>query len=148
MVDVKLINKQIEVLLKEEPYEVTKLANAAALIYEDYPDLSWVGFYLLKGEDLYLGPFQGKVACTRIPVGVGVCGTCVAKKETMLVNNVHEFPGHIACDSASNSEIVVPLFKNGNIYGVLDIDSTTLNRFNETDKTNIESIAKTIERIL
>ena len=148
MVDVKLINKQIEVLLKEEPYEVTKLANAAALIYEDYPDLSWVGFYLLKGEYLYLGPFQGKVACTRIPVGVGVCGTCVAKKETMLVNNVHEFPGHIACDSASNSEIVVPLFKEGNIYGVLDIDSTTLNRFNETDKTNIESIAKTIERIL
>ena len=148
MVDVKLINKQIEVLLKEEPYEVTKLANAAALIYEDYPDLSWVGFYLLKGEFLYLGPFQGKVACTRIPVGVGVCGTCVAKKETMLVNNVHEFPGHIACDSASNSEIVVPLFKEGNIYGVLDIDSTTLNRFNETDKTNIESIAKTIERIL
>ena len=148
MADVKLINKQIEVLLKEEPYEVTKLANAAALIYEDYPDLSWVGFYLLKGEFLYLGPFQGKVACTRIPVGVGVCGTCVAKKETMLVNNVHEFPGHIACDSASNSEIVVPLFKEGNIYGVLDIDSTTLNRFNETDKTNIESIAKTIERIL
>ena len=148
MVDAKLINKQIEVLLKEEPYEVTKLANAAALIYEDYPDLSWVGFYLLKGEFLYLGPFQGKVACTRIPVGVGVCGTCVAKKETILVNNVHEFPGHIACDSASNSEIVVPLFKEGNIYGVLDIDSTTLNRFNETDKTNIESIAKTIERIL
>ena len=148
MADVKLINKQIEVLLKEEPYEVTKLANAAALIYEDYPDLSWVGFYLLKGEYLYLGPFQGKVACTRIPVGVGVCGTCVVKKETMLVNNVHEFPGHIACDSASNSEIVVPLFKEGNIYGVLDIDSTTLNRFNETDKTNIESIAKTIERIL
>lgn len=148
MVDVKLINKQIEVLLKDEPYEVTKLANAAALIYEDYPDLSWVGFYLLKGEFLYLGPFQGKVACTRIPVGVGVCGTCVAKKETMLVNNVHEFPGHIACDSASNSEIVVPLFKEGNIYGVLDIDSTTLNRFTPIDKENIESIAKTIERIL
>ena len=148
MTDYKLLISQAEEMAKDNKWDITLYANLSALIYDSLDNLNWAGFYLMRDGELQLGPFQGKVACTRSPVGVGVCGTCVAKKETMLVNNVHEFPGHIACDSASNSEIVVPLFKEGNIYGVLDIDSTTLNRFNETDKTNIESIAKTIERIL
>ena len=144
MEDYKLLAKQLNSLLQGVDKEISKLANASAFLYNSLDDVSWVGFYLLDKDYLYLGPFQGKVACTSIPVGKGVCGTAVAKKETILVKNVHEFPGHIACDSESNSEIVIPIYKNKDLYMVLDIDSKSLNRFNESDKDGLEEIAKII----
>ena len=144
MEDYKLLAKQLNSLLQGVDKEISKLANASAFLYNSLDDVSWVGFYLLDKDCLYLGPFQGKVACTSIPVGKGVCGTAVAKKETILVKNVHEFPGHIACDSESNSEIVIPIYKNKDLYMVLDIDSKSLNRFNESDKDGLEEIAKII----
>jgi len=142
--DYRLLSKQLNTLLEGVEKEISKLANASAFLYNSLDDVSWVGFYLLDKDYLYLGPFQGKVACTVIPVGKGVCGTAVAKKETILVKNVHEFPGHIACDSESNSEIVIPIYKNKDLYMVLDIDSKSLNRFNESDKDGLEEIAKII----
>ncbi len=142
--DYKLLVKQLNSLLQGVDKEISKLANASAFLYNSLDDVSWVGFYLLDKDYLYLGPFQGKVACTSIPVGKGVCGTAVAKKETILVKNVHEFPGHIACDSESNSEIVIPIYKNKDLYMVLDIDSKSLNRFNESDKDGLEEISKII----
>ena len=144
MEDYKLLKKQLNSLLQGVDKEISKLANASAFLYNSLDDVSWVGFYLLDKDYLYLGPFQGKVACTSIPVGKGVCGTAVAKKETILVENVHAFPGHIACDSESNSEIVMPIYKNKDLYMVLDIDSKSLNRFNESDKDGLEEIAKII----
>ena len=144
MEDYKLLAKQLNSLLQGVDKEISKLANASAFLYNSLDDVSWVGFYLLDKNYLYLGPFQGKVACTSIPVGKGVCGTAVEKKETILVKNVHEFPGHIACDSESNSEIVIPIYKNKDLYMVLDIDSKSLNRFNESDKDGLEEIAKMI----
>lgn len=144
MEDYKLLAKQLNSLLQGVDKEISKLANASAFLYNSLDDVSWVGFYLLDKDHLYLGPFQGKVACTSIPVGKGVCGTAVEKKETILVKNVHEFPGHIACDSESNSEIVIPIYKNKDLYMVLDIDSKSLNRFNESDKDGLEEIAKII----
>ena len=144
MEDYKLLAKQLNSLLQGVDKEISKLANASAFLYNSLDDVSWVGFYLLDKNYLYLGPFQGKVACTSIPVGKGVCGTAVEKKETILVKNVHEFPGHIACDSESNSEIVIPIYKNKDLYMVLDIDSKSLNRFNESDKDGLEEIAKII----
>ena len=144
MEDYKLLAKQLNSLLQGVDKEISKLANASAFLFNSLDDVSWVGFYLLDKDYLYLGPFQGKVACTSIPVGKGVCGTAVAKKETILVKNVHEFPGHIACDSESNSEIVIPIYKNKDLYMVLDIDSKSLNRFNESDKDGLEEIAKII----
>lgn len=124
------------------PYRISNLANASALLWEELPDINWVGFYLLEGDKLILGPFQGKVACTEIPVRKGVCGTAAATLKTQIVANVHEFPGHIACDTASNSEIVIPLFdSHGTLYGVLDIDSPVLNRFTDTDRIGLEKIA-------
>lgn len=142
--DYRLLSKQLNTLLQGVDKEISKLANASAFLYNSLDDVSWVGFYLLDKDYLYLGPFQGKVACTVIPVGKGVCGTAVEKKETILVKNVHEFPGHIACDSGSNSEIVIPIYKNKDLYMVLDIDSKSLNRFNESDKDGLEEIAKII----
>lgn len=142
--DYRLLSKQLNTLLEGVDKEISKLANASAFLYNSLDDVSWVGFYLRDKDYLYLGPFQGKVACTVIPVGKGVCGTAVAKKETILVKNVHEFPGHIACDSESNSEIVIPIYKNKDLYMVLDIDSKSLNRFNESDKDGLEEIAKII----
>lgn len=142
--DYRLLSKQLNTLLEGVEKEISKLANASAFLYNSLDDVSWVGFYLLDKDYLYLGPFQGKVACTVIPVGKGVCGTAVAKKETILVKNVHEFPGHIACDSESNSEIVIPIYKNKDLYMVLDIDSKSLNRFNESNKDGLEEIAKII----
>lgn len=142
--DYRLLSKQLNTLLEGVEKEISKLANASAFLYNSLDDVSWVGFYLIDKDYLYLGPFQGKVACTVIPVGKGVCGTAVAKKETILVKNVHEFPGHIACDSESNSEIVIPIYKNKDLYMVLDIDSKSLNRFNESDKDGLEEIAKII----
>ena len=125
------------------------LANVSALINLALEDINWAGFYIMKEGQLVLGPFQGKPACIRINVGSGVCGTAVAENKTQLVKNVHEFPGHIACDSASNSEIVVPIHnKDGSVYGVLDIDSPSFERFTEEDKAGLEAVVKIIENIL
>ncbi|GGG81833.1 GAF domain-containing protein [Paenibacillus radicis (ex Gao et al. 2016)] len=130
----QLLLKQLEGLVEDEPSRIANLANASALLQQFLQDINWVGFYLLEGEDeLVLGPFQGKPACTRIAVGKGVCGTAVSRGEVMLVEDVHQFPGHIACDSASNSELVIPLRREGRIIGVLDIDSPSFARFDETD---------------
>ena len=129
-------------------YDITTLSNASAILNMYLEDINWVGFYLLKNNQLILGPFQGKVACTNIKIGRGVCGTCILDEKTILVPNVHEFKGHIACDSASNSEICIPLYANNKLYGLLDIDSPILNRFNEIDKINLEKICKMINENL
>ena len=117
-------------------------ANLAALLFESLPDLNWAGFYFLRGGGLVVGPFQGRVACVRIAIGAGVCGTAAAERRTIIVPDVHAFPGHIACDSASNSEIVVPLIAGDRLIGVLDIDSPSLNRFSSADAALFEPIAK------
>ncbi len=147
MADYRLLSKQLKTLAEDEPNFIPVLSNAAALIYSNVSDLNWAGFYLMDKGSLLLGPFQGKVACIRIAIGKGVCGTAVADDMTQLVYDVHEFPGHIACDSASNSEAVVPLHSNGKIVGVLDIDSPTVGRFKEEDKEGFELIAKAIEEV-
>jgi len=131
------------------PYETANLANAAALLWQYLPDINWAGFYKLVSDDLLvLGPFQGKPACVKIPVGNGVCGTAVAQDKVQLVYNVHDFPGHIACDSASNSEIVLPIHVNGKIWGVLDIDSPFVGRFTETDREGLEKFVAVLQRAL
>ena len=129
-------------------YDITTLSNASALLNMYLEDINWVGFYLLKNNQLILGPFQGKVACTNIKIGRGVCGTCIQDEKTILVPNVHEFKGHIACDSASNSEICIPIYANNKLYGLLDIDSPILNRFNDIDKINLEKLCKMINENL
>ena len=139
---------QLENLIALDKYEVTTLSNMSALIFYSLPDVSWAGFYLVKDGKLILGPFQGKIACTEIKFGKGVCGTTAEKKETIIVKDVHKFPGHIACDSESNSEIVVPIFKNDELYGVLDLDSKKLERFDEKDKELLESLVKILEKKL
>lgn len=143
-----LIKSQMEALVAGVPYPVANLANASALLNQALADINWVGFYLREGDKLVLGPFQGKTACIEIPFGRGVCGTAAAKDETQLVKDVHEFPGHIACDSASNSEIVIPLHKNGTVAAVLDIDSPTRCRFTEADREGLESLVPILESIL
>jgi len=148
MTDYKTLIKQIESISQNVDYDITILSNVSALIYEALDNLNWCGFYILRNNRLELGPFQGKVACTKIEIGKGVCGTSVLKDETILVKDVHEFPGHIACDSASNSEIVIPIHINGSIYGVLDIDSPMINRFSDDDKKNLEEIVMLIENYL
>ena len=140
--------KQIQALTEGVSYLTANLANTAAAIWEAMEGINWAGFYILEEGKLVLGPFQGKPACILIPMGRGVCGTCAAEEKTQLVPDVHQFPGHIACDSASNSEIVVPLMKNGQIWGVLDIDSPHLNRFTEEDRAGLEAVAKVIEGFL
>lgn len=130
------------------PYETANLANASALLWEHLPNLNWAGFYKMTDGKLVLGPFQGKTACIVIEVGRGVCGTAVAEDKTQLVYDVHQFPGHIACDCASNSEIVVPIHVNGKIWGVLDIDSPVIGRFSEEDKTGLEKFVKILENVL
>ena len=139
---------QLVSLISVDKYEITSLSNMSALIFNSLQDVSWAGFYLVRDGKLILGPFQGKIACTEIKFGKGVCGTTAEKKETIIVKNVHEFPGHIACDSESNSEIVVPIFKNGELYGVLDLDSKKLERFDEKDKILLESMVKILEKKL
>lgn len=136
------LEKQLRALLIGERDFIANAANTAALLYHTLPEVNWVGFYRLVGEELVLGPFQGKPACVRIPPGKGVCGTAAARRETVRVPNVHEFPGHIPCDSASNSEIVVPLLKAGQLLGVLDLDSPKVGRFDEADRTGLESLAR------
>ena len=143
-----LLKQQLQALVAGVPYPVANMANASALLNQALADINWVGFYLREGERLVLGPFQGKTACIEIPFGRGVCGTAAAKDETQLVKDVHQFPGHIACDSASNSEIVIPLHKNGAVAAVLDIDSPTTGRFTEADKAGLESLVPILESIL
>lgn len=146
--DYKMLCKQLESLIQNVPHRVANLANASALLWQALTDINWAGFYVLEGDILVLGPFQGKPACIEIQVGKGVCGTAVAEKQTQLVANVHEFPGHIACDGASNSEIVVPIYKDGTIFGVLDIDSPVFSRFTEEDRDGLEAFVKVLEENL
>ena len=146
--DLKSLISAARAVVSECPYLIANLANVSALIREYVGDINWAGFYLMEGGKLVLGPFQGKAACTEIEVGSGVCGTAVAQRKTQLVKNVHEFSGHIACDSASNSEIVVPLFKDGEVFGVLDIDSPSLARFSEEDREGFEALVRVLETYL
>lgn len=140
---VSLMNQQIDALLYNETNLIANLSNASALLNQTLDDLNWAGFYLYQPDEdeLILGPFQGNVACMHIKNGAGVCGTAFATQTTQVVKNVHEFPGHIACDSASNSEIVVPLTKDGVKIGVMDIDSPTIGRFTDTDRQELEQFA-------
>jgi len=140
--------RRLQQLTADVPYEIANLSNASALLWQALPDINWAGFYKMMDGQLILYPFQGKTACVRIQVGKGVCGTAVAEDRTQLVPDVHRFPGHIACDSASNSEIVVPIHVNGEIWGVLDIDSPYLDRFTEADKAGLEAFVKVLEEIL
>ncbi len=147
--DYCLLCSQLEHLLREEAYYVAALSNASALLMEALPELNWAGFYLMRDGRLLVGPFQGKPACIHIAVGKGVCGTAVLRNETILVANVHEFPGHIACDSASNAEIVIPIHKgDGEVAGVLDIDSPIPGRFSPDDKEGLEMFAALLEKYL
>ena len=140
-----LLRAQLAALIEGERDLVANLANASALLADALERVNWAGFYLMKDGGLLLGPFQGKPACIRIPVGRGVCGTAAARRETQLVPDVHAFPGHIACDSASNSEIVVPLFHGGAVVGVLDIDSPDKGRFDKVDRAGLEAFARVLE---
>ena len=142
------ICSQLRALISGVPHLVANLANASALLWQSLPDLNWVGFYLPEGEKLVLGPFQGKPACIEIPLGKGVCGTAAAEGRTVLVENVHMFPGHIACDSASNAEIVVPIRQNGRVVAVLDLDSPTVGRFTDGDREALEAVARVLEEEL
>ena len=146
--DYELLCAQISSFAEVDSWYLPLMANAAALVYDAMADVNWVGFYLLRGDRLVLGPFQGKVACIHIPLGRGVCGTAASRDETLLVPDVHAFPGHIACDSASNSEIVVPIHKGGRVVAVLDIDSPLLNRFTEADQAGLEALVKALETCL
>ncbi len=145
MTDYPLLCEQLRSLAESERHWMPLLSNASALLYDALPDLNWAGFYLIEGGSLLLGPFQGKIACIRIPLGKGVCGTAAARDETQLVPDVHAFPGHIACDCASNAEIVVPLHRGGTVIGVLDIDSPQLGRFTEADRAGLEAFARVLE---
>ena len=144
--DYAILCSQMQELAAEEPFYVPLLANASALICETLPKLNWAGFYLMRQERLVLGPFQGRAACIHIERGKGVCGTAAAENRTVRVKNVHEFPGHIACDGASNSEIVVPLRREGNVVGVLDLDSPEFDRFSAEDQAGLEQLARVIEQ--
>ena len=145
--DYSLLLKQVVALIDSEPDRLANMANIASFIYHMIPDLNWSGFYLLKGEDLVLGPFNGLPACTRIPMGKGVCGTSAAFKQVLKVENVHNFEGHIACDSASNSELVVPMIYQNKVIGVLDIDSPVLDRFDiKLEEFAIQVVNELIKR--
>ena len=146
--DYEILKKEINALTSGVPYEIANLANASAALWQAMENINWVGFYRMEQGKLVLGPFQGKPACIEIPLGRGVCGTAAREQRTVLVEDVHQFPGHIACDSASNSEIVVPIFKNGVVYGVLDIDSPYLARFTREDQRELEEIVKILEKNL
>ncbi len=139
---------QIASLAEEDPYYIPLLSNTSALLFDALHSVNWAGFYLLLNDHLVLGPFQGKPACIHIPVGKGVCGTSVKLSKTIRVSNVHDFEGHIACDSASNSEIVIPIFHDRKCIAVLDIDSTEFNRFSEEDQIGLEKIVHILESII
>ena len=138
-----ILASQVEALCEEKD-DLAMLANVAAAINMNYEQINWAGFYLYKNDELVLGPFQGKVACTHIPMGKGVCGTSASNKKTIIVEDVHKFEGHIACDSASNSEIVVPIIYENTLIGVIDIDSFIFNRFNNEDKEILEEVANVL----
>lgn len=140
------LNLKLTGLICEEPDWLANLSNAAGVLWLLLEDINWAGFYLYKNEELILGPFQGKPACTHIKIGSGVCGTTAETRETMLIKDVHEFPGHIACDSASSSEIVVPIIKGDRLIGVMDIDSPAMGRFDETDRRYLEKFVSIIVR--
>ncbi|MCS6203375.1 GAF domain-containing protein [Shewanella baltica] len=142
------LNRQALALLEGEDDLVAAMANFSALLNDNLTELNWVGFYVMRGEQLVLGPFQGKVACTRIPLGKGVCGTAAFTNQTQRVADVHQFDGHIACDSASNSEIVVPVCAQGIVVAVLDIDSPIFDRFDEEDQKGLELLVKSFENCL
>lgn len=143
-----LVKKQLIALIEDESNRIANLSNASALLHQFLEQINWVGFYLAEGEELILGPFQGLPACVRIPFGKGVCGTSAAERKTLRIDNVHQFPGHIACDAASQSEIVIPLIKDGSIIGVLDIDSPIKSRFDEVDQEGLEEFANTLCKFL
>ena len=144
--DYNVLNAQLRALIEGVPHSIANFANASALLYQSLDRLNWAGFYLLEGETLVLGPFQGKPACIEIPLGKGVCGTAARENKTQRVDDVHRFPGHIACDSASRSELVIPLHQNGAVVGVLDIDSPEPARFSPEDQTGLEEFAQILEQ--
>ena len=148
MTNYDIVTAQLAALTEGVPYEVANLANASALLWQEMDGINWAGFYKMTDGILVLGPFQGKPACIRIPVGRGVCGTAVAEDAIQLVYDVHQFPGHIACDSASNSEIVLPIHVNGEIWGVLDIDSPHIGRFTEADREGLKKFVTVLEKVL
>ncbi len=148
MTDYTTLVRQAESLVSGVPHLTANLANISALLYTSLENINWAGFYLSEGEKLILGPFQGNPACVEIPYGKGVCGTAAAADSVQLVPDVHAFPGHIACDSASRSEIVIPIHKNDKIIGVLDIDSPVLSRFSEEDRDGLEQLVKALEQQL
>ena len=141
MTDYRELNTTLRVLIENVPHKTANLANASALLYEKLDNINWAGFYLVEDGKLVLNAFQGKVACIEIAVGRGVCGSAMAQRRTLVVPDVHKFPGHIACDGASNSEIVIPLFKDGEVFGVLDIDSPIFDRFDDGDRAGLEEFA-------
>ncbi len=140
-----LLHAQLKALIEGEREVIPNLANTSALLVQALQDINWVGFYLMKNDELLLGPFQGKPACIHIPMGKGVCGTAALENRTQLVSDVHAFPGHIACDSASRSEIVIPICVKGSVVGVLDIDSPVIGRFDEVDRAGLEGLVRTLE---
>ena len=148
MTDYEVLRKQVSGLLTEEPYYVAAMSNISSVLKDALPDINWAGFYILRGGRLVVGPFQGKPACIHIGIGSGVCGCCVRQDRTIAVADVHTFPGHIACDSASNSEIVIPIHCGGKVAAVLDIDSPLFDRFSEDDRTGLERIVSLMEKML
>ena len=148
MTDYQLLCEQAKALAEDAPWDITVYANISALLYDSLDELNWAGFYLLRNGALVLGPFQGKTACMRIPVGKGVCGTAVKEDRIQRVEDVHAFPGHIACDSASASEIVLPIHINGEVIGVLDIDSPIQGRFTAEDEQGLRKIVQVVESYL
>lgn len=146
MIDYRLLKEQMDALTGTQSRPIPNLANASALLWQMLPDLNWVGFYLMEDGALYLGPFQGKTACIRISLGQGVCGTAAQKDQVLRVYDVHEFEGHIACDSASNSEIVLPIHDGDDVIAVLDIDSPLVGRFSEEDEEGLKEIVRVLEK--
>ena len=142
------LQKQVDALTRGVPHIIANLANTAAALWQHFENINWAGFYLLEGDKLILAPFQGKPACIEIPMGKGVCGTAALLDKTQVVPDVHAFPGHIACDGASNSEIVIPIHKDGKVWGVLDMDAPVFDRFSREDQENLEEIVKILERNL
>ena len=142
------MNYRLRAKIHGVPHRIANLANASALLFDALPDINWAGFYIVENDRLVLGPFQGKPACVEIPFGKGVCGTAFAESRTQLVYDVHEFPGHIACDSASNSEIVIPVHAGDRIFGVLDIDSPLIGRFSDYDLNGLEKFVSILENEL
>ena len=146
--DYALLCRQLEALTDGVTERVSNLANAASLLFNTLEEINWAGFYLMRGDILTLGPFMGRPACVRIPLGKGVCGTAAVQRQTLVVPDVHRFPGHIACDEASRSEIVVPLTADGALFGVLDVDSPVPDRFTEADRKGLEAFVLALERAL